>query len=109
MRFTNIRKFKKKVKSLGKTRLISIVCSDRKTHFEIKYYFDKQGEMIPLFTNISRKRATIYSISDIFTIAEVYEREIKEMFGVKFSGNRKLKKPLLLADKFKKKNPMRRY
>ena len=96
------------VKNYSGLRLISMVCSDHKSHFEIIYYFDKDKEVLPVATKISRKKPSAHSISDIFKIAETYEREIYEQFGVRFVGNSKLKKKLLLADRPDKKYPLRR-
>ena len=108
MKLTRIKEFKDNVRNYSGLRLISIVCSDHISHFEIVYYFDKNSEIMPVVTTISRRKPVTHSISDIFEVAETYEREIHEMYGILFSGNRGMKKHLLLAGNGRNKNPMRR-
>lgn len=56
---------------------------------------DRQKLHIILKTRIPREKPQFKTISNIFPNAEPYEREIHELFGIKFEGHKRLI-PLLL-------------
>ena len=58
-------------------------------------YTDSQRLHIILKTRISREEPNLETITGIFPNAEPYEREIHELFGIKFEGHPRLT-PLLL-------------
>jgi NADH-quinone oxidoreductase subunit C len=51
-------------------------------------------------TRISRENPRLETVTSIFSNAEPYEREIHELFGVKFEGHKRLT-PLLLERNYK--------
>jgi len=58
-------------------------------------YLDSQKLRIILKTKILREKPQFETITGIFPNAEPYEREIHELFGIKFEGHKRLT-PLLL-------------
>jgi len=60
----------------------------------------KNGLHIILKTKIPRKEPEFETITSIFPNAEPYEREIYELFGIKFEGHKRLI-PLLLEREYK--------
>ena len=62
-------------------------------------YTDSQRLHIILKTRISREEPNLETITGIFPIAEPYEREIHELFGIKFEGHKRLT-PLLLEREY---------
>jgi len=58
-------------------------------------YTDRERLHIILKTRLSREEPNFETITGIFPIAEPYEREIHELFGIKFEGHKRLT-PLLL-------------
>ena len=96
------------IKNMGYEHLALISCTDwiDKGEFELVYilsaymaddnnYQEKEKSNIIIKTRISRKIAAFMTIIDIFKSAEPYERELHEMFGIKFEGHPRLT-PLLL-------------
>jgi len=62
-------------------------------------YIDSQRLHIILKTKISRKKPQFKTVTGIFPNAEPYEREIHELFGIKFEGHPRLT-PLLLEREY---------
>jgi len=62
-------------------------------------YSDSQRLHIILKTTIPREKPDFQTITAIFPIAEPYEREIHELFGIKFEGHPRLT-PLLLEREY---------
>ncbi|MBW1932018.1 MAG: NADH-quinone oxidoreductase subunit C [Deltaproteobacteria bacterium] len=60
---------------------------------------NKNGLHIILKTKIPRKEPEFETITSIFPNAEPYEREIYELFGIKFEGHKRLI-PLLLEREY---------
>ena len=58
-------------------------------------YTDKEKLHIILKTRIPREKPQFKTVTGIFPNAEPYEREIHELFGIKFEGHKRLT-PLLL-------------
>jgi len=58
-------------------------------------YLDNQKLRIILKTKIPREKPQFKTVTGIFANAEPYEREIHELFGIKFEGHKRLI-PLLL-------------
>jgi len=93
------------LKDNGFDHLALISCVDwiKEKEFEIVYIlttYTNDNRHIILKTRVSRKNSEIMSVVSIFENAEFYEREIHELFGVIFNGNKRLL-PLLLDRKYK--------
>ena len=62
-------------------------------------YTDSQRLHIILKTRIPREKPQFKTVTGIFPNAEPYEREIHELFGIKFEGHKRLT-PLLLEREY---------
>ena len=97
-------------KELG-LRFSTATCIDTPDGFEMLYHFsfDKAGEFYSVRVLIQDKlNPEIDSIAVQFRGAEWIEREIWEMFGVKFKGHPDLRKLLLADDWPEGEYPLRR-
>lgn len=75
-----------KIKKFSDDRLISIVCVDNHTHMVLQYFFDVKGKIKSFKHFLDKKNPETNSITDFFPVADFFEREIQEFFGVKFKG-----------------------
>ncbi|MHA2499917.1 MAG: NADH-quinone oxidoreductase subunit C [Candidatus Hodarchaeales archaeon] len=66
---------------------------------ETSFFFGSETVLVTINTILSLKKLEIASIAPIFPGAQFYEREIREMFGIKIGGIFSSEK-LLLADDF---------
>lgn len=66
-------------------RLLTATCLDRGEQFEIYYHFDKDLDMLHLRLLVN-KEESVPSLSTVYLCAFLIENEMKELFGVKFSG-----------------------
>jgi NADH-quinone oxidoreductase subunit C len=91
------------LKSSGYLHLVMVSCVDRarEEEFELVYiltaylerddeYSEREKLRIIVKTRIPRADPEFTSITALFEIAEPYEREIHELFGVNFSGHPRL-------------------
>jgi len=62
-------------------------------------YTDREKLHLIVKTRIPRQNPQIKTVTDVFLNAEPYEREIHELFGVKFEGHPRLT-PLLLEREY---------
>lgn len=83
-----------RLKEEGFTLLTSIICTEVQNGFEITYTLYNQGENASVSLKIFTTR-DIDSITDIFKSAEYDEREIFDLFGVKFTNHPNLKRILM--------------
>lgn len=96
------------LKDRGYDHLALISCVDwiKEEEFELIYiitsylqkndeYAGKEGLHIVLKTRIPRENPEFKTVIPIFKNAEPYERELHELFGINFEGNKRLL-PLLL-------------
>jgi len=63
-------------------------------------YTDREKLHLIVKTRIPRQNPQIKTVTDVFLNAEPYEREIHELFGVKFEGHKRLT-PLFLERDYK--------
>ena len=110
-----MKEIKSDLKKFDGQRLVAIVCIDEgadkrgkadKGRFVLRYLFDKNGNMSDYTTN-AKEGENIESIYDVYPIAEIYEREIHDFFGVEFEGNPRLHQELFL-DKWKGEPPLKK-
>lgn len=73
---------------------------EKAERFEIVYnvYSMKRNERIILRTKVSEDEATVDTVSDIWPAADWLEREVWDMFGVKFNGHPNPKRILMYAE-----------
>ncbi len=90
------------LKNEGYTMLTMISAIDwlKLEKLELVYNIYSHGSKINalISINIPRDEPKMESITNIYHLAEYYEREIHEMFGVSFEGNPNFNLPLLLED-----------
>ena len=76
-----------RVKRLG--YLSAIVGCDLGTEaneMEVLYFFCPENTVIALRVRVPREGAVLPSLSDVIPSAEVFERELREMFGIEITG-----------------------
>lgn len=80
--------------------LLNLTASDQKDKFRIIYSFlnIKKDKRINLFTEISRENPEIESIAKMFHPADWYEREVYDLFGIKFNNHPDLRRIMLPDD-----------
>lgn len=87
------------IKSLGFDHLSNITCVDwlKDNRMDVTYNVWSYKEKLRLIVKagVNRQSPEISTIMALWPQAQVYEREIHEMFGVKFNGNPNLQ-PLFL-------------
>ncbi len=89
------------LKSLGFGHLSAISCVDwiQENAFELVYHLWSYEHRIHVMvkTRLPRDQAEMPTARSIFRVAQTYERDIHEMFGVHFPGNPRLV-PFVLED-----------
>jgi NADH:ubiquinone oxidoreductase subunit C len=65
--------------------------------FELLYHLSGEGVLLTVRVNLPLKNDVIPTITDIIPGALLYEREIHDLFGVKFEGHPNLE-PLILPE-----------
>ena len=66
-------------------RMVQISCTQQQDNFYLDYAFDKDYKFYALRVTIPIKDAVLPSISREFFAAFLYENEIHDLFGIKFS------------------------
>lgn len=85
------------LKNEGFIYLSFLTAVDRLKSFELYYRLvnPESGECAVIKTEIDRERAEVDSITDLYKGANWHEREIYDLFGIKFKGHPELKRILL--------------
>jgi NADH-quinone oxidoreductase subunit C len=98
------------LKAHGFEHLAAISCTDwlEQQEFELVYHLWSYEDKIHLMlkTRLARENPQTVTVMPVFRHAQTYEREIHEMYGVRFEGNPRLT-PFLL-DHWQGPPPMRR-
>ena len=81
----------------------------KEKEFELVYQLWSVGESVHAFvrTRIPRENAKLPTVMDIWPVAETYEREAHEFFGIIFEGNPRLG-PFILEPREYEKHPLRK-
>jgi NADH-quinone oxidoreductase subunit C len=76
---------------------------DNRMHMEILYHFtiEEIDLLLSLRAKLNRKKPVIDSLTSVCQAANWIEREMYELFGIRFKGHPELKR-LLLSDKWPK-------
>lgn len=95
--------------SLNFNYLFCLTCIDWKTHLTMVYHLTSTTyrHNIVIKAKLERDRPEIESVSGIWRTADFHEREVYEMFGVKFLNHPDLRL-LILPDGWEGKNPLRK-
>lgn len=102
-----IKNFAKRMRGIG-AHLSTITCVDEIDTFSLIYHFDIEGCLINVYTKVDKSTPLVDSIVEIYPVADFYEREVYEMFGVIFRGHPRLEKFLLPDDWPKNVFPLRK-
>ncbi|AJC71905.1 NADH dehydrogenase subunit C [Thermococcus guaymasensis DSM 11113] len=88
---------------------ISVVDWIKEGEFELVYQLWSVGETTHAFvrTRVPRENAKLPTVMDIWPVAETYEREAHEFFGIVFEGNPRLG-PFILEPREYEKHPLRK-
>ncbi len=80
--------------------LFCLTCVDWKTHFTIVYHFSstRYRHNIVVKSKIDRMNPEIETVSDIWRTAEMLEREVFDLFGVKFLHHPDLRRLIMPDD-----------
>ena len=80
----------------------------RKPRFEVVYQFHatKRNERIRLRVQLDARNPELATVSDLYPVADWLEREVWDMFGIKFTGHPNLKR-ILMYEPFEG-HPLRR-
>jgi len=91
-------------------RLSTISAVDRKFKFDVLYHFtiDQQGLVASICVSTSKQAASLDSVTGILPAANWIEREIQELFGIKFVGHPSPGKLLTSDDWPEDEYPLRR-
>jgi NADH:ubiquinone oxidoreductase subunit C len=89
--------------------LFCLTCVDWKTHLSMVYHLTSTTfrHTIVVKSKLDRNQPEIETVSHIWRTAEFHEREVFEMFGVKFLHHPDLRL-LILPEGWEGKNPMRK-
>lgn len=89
--------------------LFCLTCIDWKTHLTMVYHLDSTTyrHNIVIRIKLDRNQPEVETVSHIWRTAELHEREVYEMFGVKFLNHPDLRL-LILPDGWEGKNPLRK-
>jgi NADH-quinone oxidoreductase subunit C len=89
--------------------LFCLTCVDWKTHLSMVYHLTSTTfrHTIVVKSKLDRNQPEIETVSHIWKTAEFHEREVYEMFGVKFLHHPDLRL-LILPEGWEGKNPMRK-
>ena len=80
--------------------LFCLTCVDWKTHFTMVYHFSstRHRHNIVVKAKIDRTNPEIETVSDIWRTAEMLEREVYDLFGVKFLHHPDLRRLIMPDD-----------
>ncbi len=81
--------------------LFCLTCIDWKTHLTMVYHLSSTDhrQAIVIKANLDPADPQIDSVADIWRTAEFHEREVYDLFGVRFTGHPDLRR-LILTDDF---------
>jgi len=89
------------LKEEGFTHLAGITALETDDAFELLYHLSRRGTLLTVRVNLPLNDDAVPTITDIIPGALLYEREIHDLFGVKFEGHPNLE-PLILPDDWPK-------
>jgi len=104
---STVMKFLKHEPSLNFNVLMDLTAVDywaqlRKPRFEVVYhlYAMESGQRLRVKSTVDEKDPEVDSVTEFWQAANWYEREVWDMFGIKFKGHPNLKR-LLMYEEFK--------
>jgi len=104
----DLKEFIKFLVDKGFMHLSAITALNTGDSFEVLYHLSGSGILITLRATLPPKDFVIPTITDIIPGALLHEREVHDLFGIKFEGNPDLR-PLILPEDWPADNhPMRK-
>lgn len=87
--------------TLNMDYLFCLTCVDWKTHLTMVYHLSSTDhrQTVVIKSKLDRNNPEIKTVCDVWRTAEFHEREVYEMFGVKFTDHPDLRR-LILTDDF---------
>lgn len=88
----------KKIRETGYDYLVCVTGMDWKDHLMVVYHFENRNakHVFVLKAKITdRDNPTIDTVSDIWRTAELHEREVYDLFGIKFNNHPDLRRLFL--------------
>ncbi|HMU69266.1 MAG TPA: NADH-quinone oxidoreductase subunit C [Chitinophagales bacterium] len=81
--------------------MFCLTCVDWKTHLTMVYHLESttHGHQVVIKSQLNRENPEIETLSDIWRTAELLEREVFDLFGVRFIHHPDLRR-LLLTDEW---------
>ena len=105
----NLKKILDYLKNKMNCRMNAITCSDNLNEFELIYHlWSGMKSMISTKIKLPRDKPEIESVTDIFPVANLFEREVHDLFGVEFLGHPDLKRIMLNEDWPEGEYPLRK-
>jgi NADH-quinone oxidoreductase B subunit len=98
--YTDLVRFLKEDRELGIDLLLQVTAVDWQDHFDILVHLlsTRYGHKVFLRCPVPRECPEIYTISDIFKGAEWHEREVFDLFGIRFTGHPDMRRIFLQDD-----------
>lgn len=80
--------------------LFSLTCVDWKTHLSMVYHLESTNlqQAIVVKTKLDTGNPEVETVSDLWATAEFHEREVFDLFGVRFINHPDLRRLLLTED-----------
>jgi NADH:ubiquinone oxidoreductase subunit C len=98
--YTDLVRFLKENKDLGIDLLLQVTAVDWQDRFDVLVHLlsTRYGHKLFLRCPVAKERAEIHTISDIFRGAEWHEREVFDMFGIRFTDHPDMRRIFLQND-----------
>jgi NADH-quinone oxidoreductase B subunit len=98
--YTDLVRFLKENKDLGIDLLLEVTAVDWQDRFDVLVHLlsTHYGHKLFLRCPVAKERAEIHTISDIFRGAEWHEREVFDMFGIRFTDHPDMRRIFLQDD-----------
>jgi NADH-quinone oxidoreductase B subunit len=98
--YTDLVRFLKEDRELGIDLLLQVTAVDWQDHFDILVHLlsTRYGHKVFLRCPVPRKCPEIHTISDIFKGAEWHEREVFDLFGIRFTDHPDMRRIFLQDD-----------
>jgi NADH/F420H2 dehydrogenase subunit C len=98
--YTDLVRFLKENKDLGFDLLLQVTAVDWQDRFDILVHLlsTRYGHKLFLRCQVAKERAEIHTISDIFRGAEWHEREVFDLFGIRFTNHPDMRRIFLQDD-----------
>lgn len=98
--YTDLVRFLKEDRKIGTDMLLQLTAVDWEGHFDILVHLlsSQQGHKIFLRCPVAKERSELETVSSIFLGAEWHEREVYDLFGIRFTGHPDLRRIFLRDD-----------